>query len=695
MNMNIRSLSVLLLLSSFVDVSADVSFVAISKTQSFAQFNPHIALLDIEEEDQDDPLSFEVFVQGSEEGGITSGLVEIGGTILDLSADGENWYYSQRFESKEELDAAFPSSSSYEVTVETSSAGSNIFILDLAADSYPNVPFITNWEALQETDSSGAVTIEWEPFTGGTADDHISVGIEIEGPGGGGVFDSPVPGETGALDGTSTALSLPAGTLDPGIRYTVNVSFYRIVGTAGESVGSAAAFGKQNRFPLITTTGSDTQAPRLRYSNPENYRSNVPDDSSVMFQFDEPMDQTVDLEQAIHWEGGIGPSDVVYLWSDDGRRLFCVIDGGLPLSTTFGWELNPEGEDGIPGMELADLAGNRLFTRSGTFTTSDTSNGFSGSAQWYYLIRSRYFRQTAGTVSPLEDFRTYAGVGMSSYNSLSYVAAVIGGDVLEMDGERRDDRVEGSANYVEESDQASFFPASGTYGFRFRPAGNLADTPVVLATPSGVFPDPPVVSNHLAAQVVDASSDFTLSWDPVPGAGPDDFFLVFIDNTYKRSIFGTPLPGQTGAVVAGTIPASSTSLVIPADTLPPGRTLELTIAYVAVDGRNVDAQFGTGTTGMASLTTLDLVTLGEPIIPELTELSGDSSGFQFVVTGERGVPYTVECSTDGENWTPVMSQSAGGSDSGGPEGSFTFSTGIDSDTKLFRVVEGDLTGADD
>ena len=72
-----------------------------------------------------------------------------------------------------------------------------------------------------------------------------------------------------------------------------------------------------------------------------------------------------------------------------------------------------------------------------------------------------------------------------------------------------------------------------------------------------------------------------------------------------------------------------------------------------------------------------------------------SSGFEFVVTGERGVPYTVECSEDGEIWTPVTSQSADGSESDGPAGSFTFSSGIDSDTKLFRVSEGDLLEDDD
>ena len=106
-------------------------------------------------------------------------------------------------------------------------------------------------------------------------------------------------------------------------------------------------------------------------------------------------------------------------------------------------------------------------------------------------------------------------------------------------------------------------------------------------------------------------------------------------------------------------------------------------------------QFGTGTSGVGSLAALDLVALGETIVPELTELSGDSSIFQFVVTGERGVPYTVECSTDGANWTAVMSQRADGSDAGGSVGSFTFSTATDSGTKLFRVVEGDLLAEDE
>jgi len=687
--MNIRSLTTVLLFSCLTKGLAEVSFIAVSKTQGFAQSSAHVALLDREEEDRNDPLSFEVFAQGSEEGEIISGTLEVGDESFELTQDGGRWYFSRQFLSKENFDAAFPSAASYEVTVETVSEGLRSFVLNLSADSYPNVPFISNWTALQEADSSGAITIAWDPFAGGTTDDHISIGIEREGSGGGGVFDSPVPGEPGALDGTTESLTLPEGTLEPGVRYTVNVSFYRIVGTAGGGGGSAAAFGKQNRFSLITTTGGDTRAPQLRYSNPTNGRSAVPEDAIIMFQFDEPMDTSVNLEAAIQWEGGITSSDLSYLWSDDSRRLFCIIDGGLPLGTTFGWGLNLLGDEGIPGFELADLAGNALRTRSGAFTTADTANELTGSAQWYYLIRSRYFRQEGATVTPREDFRTLAGVGMSSYNSLSSVAVIVDGDVVEMDGERRDERLEGTAYYIEESDQAAFFPPSGSYGFAFREPDSLSDSSVTLAPPSSSFPSAPVVSNPLEAQAVNASADFTLRWEPVTGAGPDDFYVVVIDNQYDRSLAFSPLPGQSGSVLGETISASRSSVVIPAGTLPPGRTLQLSLAYVAVDGRNVDAQYGIGTSGVATLTNMDLVTSGEPIVPELTELSGDSSRFGFVVNGERGVPYRVECSDDGESWVTVRSESAEGSEYAGPEGTFTFSTSIDRETKLFRAVEGE------
>ncbi|MBJ06342.1 MAG: hypothetical protein CMO40_04375 [Verrucomicrobiaceae bacterium] len=693
MSFKVAPLSVLLLFFSLADGFAEIVFVALSKTQSFAQFNPHIAFLDVEE-DEENPLSFEVFLQGSGEGSIISGEVMVGGSLRSLAPDGESWNLTERFDSKEEFDAAFPSSSTYEIAAGTP-AGAASFVLELTADNYPNVPFVTNWSALQEADSTGAVTIEWESFAGGTSNDHISLGVELEGPGGGGVFQSPSPGQAGALDGTSDSFSLPAGTLEPGRNYTVTVSFYRIVGTAGGGIGSAAAFGKQNRFPLTTITGSDTRAPRLRYSNPENNRGTVPHDSSIMFQFDEPMDQSVNLEAAIQWEGGLDPSDLTFVWSDDGMRLFCLVDGGLPAATTFSWELNPAGAGGTPGMELVDLAGNRLPPRSGSFTTADTLNEFTGNARWYYLIRSRHFGQLGATISPREDFRVYAGVGMSSYNSLSRIVAIIGGNELEMDGERREDRVEGSANYFEQSDQGRFFPAAGSYGFVFRPTGSLGETSVALTTPSGTFPDAPVITNHLEVLAVDPASDFTLSWEPVTGSGPGDFFLIVIDNSYGRSVVFTPLPGQSGALVTDPVPASTTSLVIPAGTLPPGRNLNLSIAHVVVDGRNVGPQFGTGTSGMASLTTTDLVTLGDPIVPELTEVSGDPSGFQFVVNGERGVPYTIECSTDGESWNTILSQSADGSSSGGPEGSFSFFTTIDSETKLFRAVEGELSGTSD
>ena len=56
---------ILFLVSGLTSGRAEVSFVAVSKTQGFAQFSPHIALLDREEEGQ--KRRFRMTRRGSQE----------------------------------------------------------------------------------------------------------------------------------------------------------------------------------------------------------------------------------------------------------------------------------------------------------------------------------------------------------------------------------------------------------------------------------------------------------------------------------------------------------------------------------------------------------------------------------------------------------------------------------------------------
>ena len=256
------------------EAADDASFIAVVKTQSFAQFNAIVpALIDEEDDDGRKPISFEVFVQGTSTGAINSGSFSGPGSVASgsLGQDGQRWFFEQFFDKKPQLDAAFPGSGDYVVSLEGENDGSQSVTLSFAADDYPNIPFITNFEALQALDASVAIILEWNPFQGGTVDDHISFYINKENSSEGGtVYEAPNPGQPGALDGTSTSLALPPGTLEPGSDYTVQIGFYRIGTPDNSYVNAVPAFGKRTRFPIETVAVTDEQQPSLRESSPSH-----------------------------------------------------------------------------------------------------------------------------------------------------------------------------------------------------------------------------------------------------------------------------------------------------------------------------------------------------------------------------------------------------------------------------------------
>ncbi|MFP6875068.1 MAG: Ig-like domain-containing protein [Verrucomicrobiales bacterium] len=677
----------------------DASFIAVAKIQSFAQYNAIIpSLIDEEDDDGRKPISFEIFVQGTSAGSITSGSFTGPGSVASgsMTEDGQRWFFEQDFDKKPQLDSSFPSSGDYVISVEGENDGSQSVTLSFAGDDYPNVPFITNFEALQALDASAAITLQWDPFQSGSADDHISLYIEKEhSPDGGTVYEAPNPGEPGALDGTSTSLTLPPGTLDPGSDYTVQIGFYRI-GTPDTSyVEAVPAFGKQTRFPLETVAVTDTQEPSLRESSPSYAASGISDNSVIMFRFDEPMNQDVDFSQAISWSG-VDPAKFSYSWSSSGRRLFCDYSGSLPLDATVAWTLNPTtGSSGPPATRLEDLAGNPLRNapRSGEFTTASTSSAGQPDVAWYYLIKARYFNQDASSTTSGEDYNVHVGFGLNGLNTVFPVELTVPGASapVEMDGRGGGSGQEESASYVEQSDLDAFL-ANGSYTFRFNSFNDSPRTVTLDVSPES-YPDPPVIQDYAALQAIDSTQDLTLRWDAVPGPGADDYIVVFVSNSEDREVFFTPLLGQVGDVVSEPLPATATSVVMPAGTLPPGRSLELNVAFVSVSDKDTVSYPGaTGSAGFATVTSMAIQTGGDAIVPRLDMLQVTGSGqMQFRVVGEAGLSYTIESSEDLINWTAEYSESADSEDGSGLTGYFSYTAqgNTQSTARFYRVREGD------
>jgi hypothetical protein len=121
----------------------------------------------------------------------------------------------------------------------------------------PNTPHITDFTAAQSVNASQPFLLSWDPFVGAASTDVVYVVV--------GNWKTPDPGTAGALSGTSTSVSIPAGSLASGSNYLAEVGFYHIVGSSNAAYRTAAYRASVTQFSL-QTTGSAAPLPVL--SNP-------------------------------------------------------------------------------------------------------------------------------------------------------------------------------------------------------------------------------------------------------------------------------------------------------------------------------------------------------------------------------------------------------------------------------------------
>ena len=83
-------------------------------------------------------------------------------------------------------------------------------------------------------------------------------------------------------------------------------------------------------------------------------------------------------------------------------------------------------------------------------------------------------------------------------------------------------------------------------------------------------PGSPHVSNWSAAQAIDPTKPFTLTWDPMPGGSAADCIYVEV----YGDVFKTPTLGEPGA-----LDGTATSVVIPANRFLPNQTYSGSITF--------------------------------------------------------------------------------------------------------------------
>lgn len=182
--------------------------------------------------------------------------------------------------SRAALNSLYPNGS-YTLRISTPNDGTRVLQLTLTGDAYPSVvPQIKNLTQAQNINAAAPFVIQWFPFLGGRTVDYVRLGI-FEGNTHVQVFDSGTPGTPGALNGTSTSVTIPPLTLSPGGTYRANLIFGTVTYLDASSYPGAlgqAGYGYNTSFVL--KTAGIAQLPAIT-SQPRD--QTVPQGSPVTF----------------------------------------------------------------------------------------------------------------------------------------------------------------------------------------------------------------------------------------------------------------------------------------------------------------------------------------------------------------------------------------------------------------------------
>ena len=257
----------------------DVKLYAVLKGQESIQAGPGAPTVDPES-----PFHFALFVDGRGEGSITNAVVrsprgatnvleEQGGPNGSPAADveiggqsGSSFKFEQTFGVKTVFDTAF-GAGGYSFYIHTAHDGLRTATLTLPPETYPAVPHISNWAAAQAVDPAADFTLTWDAFPGATTNDFVQVQVSGEL---GNVFETAGPRRPGSLNGRSTGVTIPAGTLPSAGNYEAMVLLAKFVNVNTNAIPGAlglAAYARATRVPLVTGAPPPPQG-QIQFSAP-------------------------------------------------------------------------------------------------------------------------------------------------------------------------------------------------------------------------------------------------------------------------------------------------------------------------------------------------------------------------------------------------------------------------------------------
>lgn len=197
--------------------------------------------------------------------------------------------FGNRYQTPDQLDTDYPGGD-YQFNIQTMHDGLQIVTVSLTNGPLPSAPTIQNLSEAQSVDPTNDFTLTWEPFSEATDADFILVLLQRSDPVA--FHTAYVPGTVGALNGTNTSVTIPAGTLQSGRAYLGRLIFARTQGISTNVYPGAWGTGfsfSQTDFWLRTQGAGDSLPPSVVTTAPANGAANVPTNTPIAFKFSEPL----------------------------------------------------------------------------------------------------------------------------------------------------------------------------------------------------------------------------------------------------------------------------------------------------------------------------------------------------------------------------------------------------------------------
>jgi hypothetical protein len=365
--------------------------------------------------------------------------------------------------------------------------------------------------------------------------------------------------------------------------------------------------------------------PTIISTVPINGATGVSTSAPVVFTFSTGMDTTATTAEFIDLTTPGFPT-VIPVWSAGNTVLTCTPSPAFPLGHTIEWVVS--GQD----TNVNSLGG----TPYGTFTAG-TGGGGGGSgtnAVTGFLVGKAWeYDQTSASVPLLDTNIPYVFSGETALASNRTATTI----TLTLPTGGVSNLVQNFLypwNYYLAGYNTNLTTFNETFSagnYIFNVYSNAADQQVTVNLPNYAQPNAPQVSNYAAAQTINPSLPFTLTWNAFTGGGSTDYVSVTIGGT----LFQTPGFDATNA-----LPGTATSAIIPANTLSANSNYLADLAFYhfvnTTNGSYVTLAY------VASLTSFNISTVGSSAAaPVFTNAAWSGGIFGFNVLTSPGQTVTV------------------------------------------------------